>query len=108
MFVNVMVRVWEGMVEMEEFMLVSYIVFVVVFIVHVGVRVSEVPDNCAHEDNVIADKDTYTGNFTRILPFDDRPSLIVTFNVYTVTLFTTFVPIATNSPLTVDVTAVKL
>lgn len=92
----------------DEFIFVSYIVFVVGFIVHIGESISCEPMTCAHAELTIPTKDTYVGNLILNLAVGDNGSLIVTLIVYEVTLLTTSVPLLTNTPLNTVDTAVRL
>lgn len=107
MLVNIIVKVWAGIIEVDELILVNYIVLDTGFTVHKGVSINEVPINCAHDEDMIDVNDTYDGNLIRILPLDDNGSFILTVNVYVVTLFIISVPLVVNAPVNVVDTAVS-
>jgi hypothetical protein len=94
------VRVWTGMLNVVEFMFVSYTVLEDVLIEQIGFAVRFVPVTVAH-DCPVASIVTSAGNLILNLPEDVKGSLIVTEKMYEVFLLTTSEVLEVKDPVKV-------
>ena len=102
----VTVKVWAGIIDNDEFILLSSMIFETTLKTQTGFSIRFVPVRVAHAVE-FEPIETYDGSRIRILPLELKGSFIVIENVYDVILLTTSVPLEVNDPAKVVETEVK-